>query len=235
MTPRFDDYEKKIRSLPADPADSDILRPRFLLAREGTLEAFYAPLHGVTAEADLVIVGLSPGMSQTLLAFREARKLLRDGEKAPDIFNEIRRRIAFAGTMRRNLVTMLDEIGVARRLELPSTAALFDHASGRLHSTSAFRYPVFKNRKNYSGSPKVENSALLSTLARTNLPAELELLPDAVVVPLGRAVEATLAHLRLDRGHNVLWGFPHPSGGNGHRIAQFKSEYDRLRKAVRKW
>ena len=235
MTPLFDDYEKQIRSLPADPTASDVLRRRFLLAREGTLEAFYAPLHGVTADAEVVIVGLSPGLSQMLLAFREARDLLRSGCGAPGIFDEIRRRMAFAGPMRRNLIVMLDAIGVARRLELPTTAALFDHAASRLHSTSALRYPVLKNRRNYSGSPKVEGSTLLSTMARANLPAELDLLPDAVIVPLGRAVEATLGHLRLDRSHKVLWGFPHPSGGNGHRVSQFKTEYDSLRRTVRAW
>ena len=235
MTPHFDDYEKQIRSLPAVPAAPDVLRRRFTLAREGALEAFYAPLHGVTANAEVVIVGLTPGLSQMLLAFREARQLLHDGKQPPDIFNEIRRRMAFAGTMRTNLIGMLDAIGVAQRLELPSTASLFDHASGRLHSTSALRYPVLKNRRNYSGSPKVERSALLSTMAETNLPAELDMLTDAVVVPLGRAVEATLRHLRVNDSHQVLWGFPHPSGGNGHRVAQFKSEYDALRKAVRAW
>ena len=235
MTPQFDDYEKRIRSLPAVPADSDLLRRHFLLAREGTLEAFYAPLHGVTANAEVVIVGLTPGLSQMRLAFGEARHLLLDGLQPPGIFDEIRRRMAFAGRMRANLIGMLDDVGVARRLELSSTAALFGHASGRLHSTSVFRYPVLKNRKNYSGSPKFENSMLLSTMAHANLPAELDMLPDAVVVPLGRAVEATLRHLRVNDTHPVLWGFPHPSGGNGHRVAQFKSEYDSLRKAVRAW
>ena len=92
-----------------------------------------------------------------------------------------------------------------------------------------------KNRRSYSGSPKVETSTLLATMARANLPAELAMLPDAVVVPLGRAVEATLRYLRVNDSLRVLWRFPHPSGGNGHRVAQFKSEYDALRKAVRTW
>lgn len=235
MTPQFDEYEKQIRSLPAVPAASDVLRRSFLLGREGPLEAFYAPLHGVTANAEVAIVGLTPGLYQMLLAFREARQLLRDGQQAPAIFNEIRGRMAFAGAMRTNLIGMLDAIGIHGRMGLPTTAALFGHASGRVHSTSAVRYPVLRNRRNYSGSPKVERSALLSTMARANLPAELGMLPNAIVVPLGRAVEAALRQLRVNESHKVLWGFPHPSGGNGHRVAQFKSEYDSLRKAVRAW
>ena len=32
-------------------------------AKAARLEAFYAPLHGVTANARIVIVGLTPGLS----------------------------------------------------------------------------------------------------------------------------------------------------------------------------
>ena len=56
MTPRSSDYVEKIRSLPADPKDSDVLNDRFLLGSEGRLEAFNAPLHGVTPNARIVIV-----------------------------------------------------------------------------------------------------------------------------------------------------------------------------------
>ncbi len=47
--------------------------------------------------------------------------------------------MAFAGTMRTNLIANLDGIGVAERLDLPTTAAQFDHASDQLHSSSALR------------------------------------------------------------------------------------------------
>ena len=79
MTPRFDDYEDRILSLPADPTASDVTSDDFLLAREGHLEVFYAPLHGITPNARVVIVGLTPGKSQMVAAFREARRLLREG------------------------------------------------------------------------------------------------------------------------------------------------------------
>lgn len=78
-----------------------MLNDRFLLGCEGGLEAFYAPLHGVTADARIVIVGLTPGLSQVLLAFRGAKTLLTEGCRPPEIPGEIRRQMAFAGTMRR--------------------------------------------------------------------------------------------------------------------------------------
>ena len=81
--------------------------------------------------------------------------------------------MAFAGPMRRNLVDMLDKIGLAERLGLATTAALFGDASKRLHSTSVLRYPILKDQRNYSDSPKVRNSRMLTEIAKANLPSEL--------------------------------------------------------------
>lgn len=235
MTPSFNDYAERICALPAVPEESDVLNRRFRLGREGRLEAFYAPLHGVNHDARIVIVGLTPGLSQMLVAFREARALLVEGWRPPGIYHEIRRRMAFAGTMRRNLIEMLDRIGVAERLDLASTTALFDDASDLLHSTSTLRFPVLRDRRNYSGSPSLKHSQLLTSMAAANLVPELDKLPIALIVPLGRAVEGALAHLGIDQSRKMLHGFPHPSGGNGHRTSQFKSEYRQLRRAARNW
>ena len=43
MTPHFDDYVAKIRSLPADPTNHDVVTPDFLLKKEGQIEVYYAP------------------------------------------------------------------------------------------------------------------------------------------------------------------------------------------------
>ena len=61
------------------PTESDVLNECFLMAREGRLEAFYAPLHGVTANAQVVIVGLTPGLSQMVLAFQGSPDTPRPG------------------------------------------------------------------------------------------------------------------------------------------------------------
>ena len=165
MTPNFDDYADKIRSLPPEPRGRRRAQQPLPIGPRGPLEVYYAPLHGITANARVVIVGLTPGKQQMLKAFQAARTLLSEGWCPPRIFDEIRRRMAFAGPMRTNLITMLDKIGVAERLDLPTTAALFDDASGYLHSTSALRYPVLKNGRNYSGSPNIDNSRFLSDIS----------------------------------------------------------------------
>ena len=159
MTPRFDDYVAKIWSLPDDPADNDVVTSNFLLEKEGRIEVYYAPLHGVTTDAKIIIVGITPGIQQMVAAFAEARRLLHEGMKPPHLFKEIRRRMAFKGPMRTNLINMLDKIGVVDRLEIASTARLFDDASHLLHSTSALRYPVFNRGQNYTGSnPPIHRS-----------------------------------------------------------------------------
>lgn len=88
ITPRFADYEHKIRNLSADPTASDVTGHDFLLAREGCLEVFYAPLHGITPGAQVVIIGLMPGRSQMVAAFREARRLLHERSRPPRLFRK---------------------------------------------------------------------------------------------------------------------------------------------------
>ena len=237
MTPRFDDYIDEIRSLPANPADRDVVTSDFLLREEGLIKVYYTPLHGVTTDAKIVIVGITPGVAQMCAAFAEARRLLHDSMKPPYLFKEIRRRMAFKGPMRTNLIDMLYKIGVADRLELASTAQLFDDASHLLHSTSALRYPVFNQGKNYTGSnPPIHRSTLLKSLLTSTLPPELDQVPDALIVPLGKAVTTdALKIIGFDKGRSVLRGFPHPSGGNGHRKAQFQREFHSLCSIVRTW
>ena len=168
-------------------------------------------------------------------AFQNARRLFLEGWRPPRLFHEIRRRMAFKGTMRTNLVRMLDRIGVADRLSLATSAALFEDASSQLHSTSALRYPVLVNGENYHGSPRIGGSPLLTKMVRTNLPSQLAQLPDALIVPLGKAVEEALSLVGFSDSPRLLNDFPHPSGANGHRTKQFNSAYPRLRAAVDAW
>ena len=145
--------------------------------------------------------------------------------------------MAFKGPMRTNLINMLDKIGVADRLEITSTARLFDDASHLLHSTSALRYPVFNRGQNYTGSnPPIHRSPLLKSLLTSTLLPELDQVPGALIVPLGKAVTTdALKIISFDKERRVLRGFPHPSGGNGHRKAQFQREFRNLCGIVRAW
>jgi hypothetical protein len=65
---------------------------------------------------------------------------------------------------------------------------------------------------------------MLMRHAREYLGTELRQLSGAVIVPLGKTVAAVLNLLFNDGSIPVLpclFGFPHPSGANGHRRAEF--------------
>jgi hypothetical protein len=62
--------------------------------------------------------------------------------------------------------------------------------------------------------------------------------PDALIVPLGRAVEQCVRLLAADGSideRRCLFGFPHPSGGNGHRLKQFHANEAQMKREVLAW
>src|SRR5678815_1454420 len=141
--------------------------------------------------------------------------------------------------MRRNLIQMLDDIGLHHALSLNTSDDLFGAASAQLHTTSAFRYPVFVNGKNYTGHrPKLLQEPVLRDIIHTDLKEELAQVPDALVIPLGHCLNAVVEDLvgndTLDR-RRCLIGVPHPSGLNGHRVAQFSAKRTELSRAVKEW
>ncbi len=143
---------------------------------------------------------------------------------------------SFAGPMRKNLVAMLDALGLGELLGIGSCESLFGKHRSLLHSTSAIRYPVFVNGRNYTGhAPLILDTPILREFVDVILAAELQRTGAAVVIPLGKAVSGVLDYLigrgMLERGHCLI-GFPHPSGQNGHRRREFEERFDALKRRV---
>lgn len=141
--------------------------------------------------------------------------------------------------LRARLVEYLDGICLAEVLGVASTAALFESRRDLLHTTSILRYPVFVDGKNYSGSGKaMADVPALAEMVDQLFAPEIEAVPGALVVPLGKAVDATVATLvrsgRLDAAR-VLSGFPHPSGANAGGPARFARNQPALAEKVRGW
>ena len=137
------------------------------------------------------------------------------------------------------MVKMLDAIGLAAALGVQSSADLFEQRDVLIHGTSALRYPVFVDGKNYGGgNPPVDRSAMLTRFVHERLAAELAAIPGALVLPLGKAVEGCLRILiasdELEEAR-CLFDFPHPSGANGHRAAQFRRNEVALRAEIARW
>lgn len=211
----------------------DLLTDVFLMAAEEKLEMFYAPHNEyVNNSAQIAIVGITPGWTQMKTAFEAARTALGEGVPDEEICRLAKRAAGFAGSMRSHLQDMLDRLGLPGYLHIPSSSALFKESADLLHTTSLLRYPVFKEKRNYTGThPDILSSPLLGEQALTGC-EELEGLREALIIPLGKAVERVLRRFaeqgRIPEEH-VLWGFPHPSGANGHRHRQFAEHEPTMR------
>jgi hypothetical protein len=236
MLPRF---VEAIRSLPAEPLTLETMTERFTLYVDGRVRIIYAPFGSVNRTARVAIVGITPGLHQAQVAFESVREALVRGDDLGTAISNAKSTASFAGPMRKNLVTMLDALGLPKLLSIPTTASLFDEAQYLLHSTSAIRYPAFVDGENYTGhNPGILKHPHLLEYVETVLADELDAVSDALIVPLGGAVDQVVKWLvsrgRLDKCR-CLVGFPHPSGGNGHRVRQFHERRTELTVAIDEW
>lgn len=208
----------------------DVRDPRLRIASEGRLEVRYAPFDHFNADARIVLLGITPGARQANAAIQEARRALREGAVDADVLSRAKVHGSFAGPMRTNLVSMLDTAGLARVLGLASCASLWGRDANLVHFASALRYPVFRDGKNYAGrSPEITRSELLREQLRCHTAAELAMIPDALVVPMGPAVADAcdwLAREGMLDPSRVAAGLPHPSPASNERIAFFLGRKD---------
>jgi len=97
-------------------------------------------------------------------------------------------------------------------------------------------YPVFIQNKNYTGfSPKILEHEVLKSYLEKYFYEEIKKLPNAFIIPLGKAVEEVLEYMISQNGirrEQCLLGFPHPSGANGHRKIQFQENKVELREII---
>ena len=229
-------YERVLPSLP--PGDVDLSDDKLTIAAEGHLRVVYVPFDLIRPAAPLILVGLTPGAHQARLAIAAARDAYAAGADRLGAQRAAKETASFSGPLRRNLTAMLDAIGIPAALGLTSSADLFADAGGLVHTTSAVRYAVFRDGRNYSGSPSPTRTPMLAEWVAGLLAPELAAVPDALIIPLGNRVTSCLGWLadqNLVDPHRVLHGFPHPSGANGHRVQRFAAERRRMARDVGAW
>jgi len=228
----FENYCKKIKSLDAFEK-KDILNKEFELFCENNMKIYYAPHNEIINEnAKVFIVGITPGWTQTSIAYKTAHEGLVKKLDYNSIKKECKKNSRFAGSMRKNLIEMLDELNLNKKLNIDTCLKLFGDEDNLLHTTSIIPHPVFINNKNYTGSnPKILDNEILRAYLEKYFYKEVEKLPNALIIPLGKAVEEILEIMiseELVRREQCLLGFPHPSGANGHRKKQFESNKENL-------
>lgn len=223
----LDNFEKEV-----------ILNKKFELYNKSNLKIYYAPHNEITnKKAKIFIVGITPGWTQTSIAYKTAHEALKKGLDYEYVKIMCKKQSRFAGSMRKNLIDMLDELNLNNILSINSCSELFEDKDYLLHTTSIIPYPVFINGKNYTGhNPKILDSEILFSYVKKYFYKEVEALPNALIIPLGMSAEEVLNEMiknNLISKERCLFGFSHPSGANGHRKKQFENNKKQLEEKIK--
>ncbi|MCM3574005.1 MULTISPECIES: uracil-DNA glycosylase family protein [Mesobacillus] len=232
-------YIDKIADLPLKESYSrgEILTSDFLMAGKNNIEIYYCTHNEyINKKAMVFIVGITPGFQQMNKSIAVARQCLQDNISFDDIPYICKREARFFGILRKNITQMLDELGLNICLELESCEQLFGDKDSLLHTTSLIPYAVFVDGKNYTGhSPKILKSDLLTSYLAKYFEPQAAELRDSLIIPLGKGVEEVLSQYIREgkfRKENILLGFPHPSGANGHRLQQFEKNKETMKNTI---
>lgn len=239
------DYKDAILALPDKKSytKEELLIDSLLVEKEGAVSIYYAPHNEYeNPKAKVFIIGITPGFQQMNMAISTARKGLVEGKDIAAIQYECKEAARFSGAMRKNVISMLDEIGLHEVLGINNCADLFGKEDSLLHTVSLIPYSVFVKGANYTGhTPKLLKSEFLMRYIYESFMAEYEMLAnkeDVLLVPLGKAVEEVLLQLEEEGkiGKNqILVGFPHPSGANVNRIPQLNENKEAMSEFLRHW
>jgi hypothetical protein len=237
---QFEHYAASIAALPSGRLTAaDLMTDTFLLERQGDLTVYYVPFEKINPKARVVLIGITLGLTQMRLAYEVARDGLREGLSHEAVLRRVDQTASYAGSMRINLDRILDQLGLPDLLGIEETEQLFGQDADLMHSTSALPNPVFVQGRNYTGStPPISLTSLLRRQVLDTLGPELTGVPDAILIPLGRAVEDALG-LLIEEGTvaaaRCCLGFPHPSGANGHRVRLFNQRRAQLTQTLADW
>ena len=225
------EYKEKIMKLQLKDkyTKEELLIQDFLVDSENSIEIYYAPQNEyLNPKAKIFIIGITPGFQQMSTAIATARKEFELGSDIKEIQYKCKVAGRFSGVIRKNIISMLDEITLNKALNIDSCSELFNKKDYLLH-------PVFVKKQNYSGhTPKLIKSEFLMKYIYENFIDEFNSLDnskDILLIPLGRAVEEVLLELaskELIKVGQILNNFPHPSGANVNRITQLKENKENM-------
>ncbi|WP_245604704.1 hypothetical protein [Paucisalibacillus globulus] len=126
MYETFEEFLPAIKKL--HPSDSltkkDLLVDQFMIEKEEHLSMFYAPHNEyINNKAKIVIVGITPGWSQMKTAYEQLVRTIDSHHNIEQILKDVKKAASFSGSMRSNLIQMLDECGVHVALKLDSSSS----------------------------------------------------------------------------------------------------------------
>ena len=243
MKKTLKDYKEIIKNLPIKNkyTKEELLTEDFLIDKNNNIEIYYAPHNEhFNKDAKIFIVGITPGFQQMSTAISTARKELEHTDNIEDIQYKCKVAGRFSGSLRKNIISMLDDLKLNELMNVNSTSELFDEKDYLLHTVSLIPYPVFVKKENYTGhTPKLIKNKFLMKYVYDNFINEFKRLENpenVLLIPLGKAVEEILLKLQEDKiiGENqILLGFPHPSGANVNRVKQFEENKNDMTKFIK--
>lgn len=200
------------------------------ISGESRFQTHYAPFDYINKNAKIAICGLTPGKSQSKIALDSLKQSLDAGIEIEVALKTAKETASFAGAMRTNLTQLLDHLRINQLLDLNTCADLFSTQRNIVHYTSALRYPVLKNEKDYSGDTAIIKNDYLFDMVKSYLLKEINELGNCIWLPLGRGAQLAFERLidedLVDQKH-ILMGLPHPSGANAERIKYFIGQKER--------
>lgn len=243
MKKLLENYKDVIQRLPSKDKyeKNELLTEDFLIDKSDNIEIYYAPHNEyLNSKAKIFIIGITPGFQQMSTAISTAKKELDKGEDIETIKYKCKVAGRFSGSLRKNIISMLDEIKLNKAMNVKSCSELFEEKDYLLHTVSLIPYPVFVKKQNYSGhTPKLLKSDFLMKYIYEDFIQELKSIEDfknVLLIPLGKAVEEVLEKLSEENiisENQILKGFPHPSGANVNRLVQLEQNKESLTNQIR--
>ena len=164
-------------------------------------------------KAKVVIVGITPGNSQL------------DGSREGLSPREIKRKFAFAGKMRPNLVKMLDYVGVNSLLGIESCSTLWEGDFDKVDMTSLLKEATYELKKDgskmmFKDVKKIAKSEKLTRMLEEGFVKDCSNYEYFVLyVACGPGVYDVLKKLKEEgKIEGFVAGIAHPSGANLGRI-----------------
>lgn len=221
---RFRPIMESMNTLDKDNMESLLLDQE---VQNGLKEYYCAHTDYMDPKAKVVFIGICPGFEQMKLSFDLVKHHQLSCEQ--DVLRQAKVQARFGGSMRKNLIDLANQTDLASYLGVKSVQDLFDPDCHLMDNTALLPYPIFRNGKNYTGhTPKIDRSLMLKTICETQLQKIKETYPNAIFIPLGKAVDEQVSQANILPEEKIIHGFPHPSGANGHRFKQLEQNRDAI-------
>lgn len=215
------------------------IQEKFCLAKTDSLMEIYTPFEYVNKNAKVAIVGITPGYTQVMNAIKSLSESLKAGEDGENALQTAKHAGAFSGSLRKNLIDLLDSIGLQDYLKIGNCSELFENRNDLIQSCSVLKNAIFRYNKrkdswdNYNGSPDIIKNDFLRR--RVDLFGEqTKNFPKGIIyITLGPVVSSAFDYL-VSKGViervRVFSGLIHPAPGNNERIAAWleRKPFDQL-------